>query len=63
MPTTEEMATELNRLYFLNPDMYLRKLNILKQNGYKVLRNSKGKHKVQIDFSQSFGDIFGGLYK
>lgn len=62
MPTVEEMAAELDRLYFLDPEMYLRKLNTLKQNGYKILRNSKCKHKVQINgFGGCFGDIFGDI--
>ena len=55
---TAQYAETLNKLYFTNPPEYLRYLNDLKSKGYKVLRNNKGKHKVEVKQN----DIFNGLF-
>jgi hypothetical protein len=45
MKETEE---RLNKLYWTDAKEYMRTLNDVKSKGYRVLRNEKGKHKVQI---------------
>ena len=45
---TKEYEDELNRLYFIDPPRYLDLLNDVKRSGYKVLRDSKGRHKVEV---------------
>ena len=45
---TKEYSDTLDKLYFTDPLRYLKYLNELKSKGYKVLRNSKGKHKVEV---------------
>ena len=40
----------LNKLYWTDAKEYLRTLDDVKNKGYKVLRNSKGKHKIQIKY-------------
>lgn len=64
-PTTTEIEQSLNELYFKFPLKYQEYLAQVKSNGYKVMRNSKGVHKVSIDkqdFSNIFGDIFGNYF-
>lgn len=55
---TKEYAEYLDKTYFIDPPEYLRYLNDLKSKGYKVLRNNKGKHKVEVKQN----DIFNGLF-
>jgi hypothetical protein len=40
----------LNKLYWTDSIEYLRILNDIKDKGYKVLRNSKGEHKIEIRY-------------
>jgi hypothetical protein len=44
----KEWEEKLNKLYWTDAKEYLRTLDDVKNKGYKVLRNSKGKHKIQI---------------
>ena len=66
-PTIEDIAKRLNKLYIENPDGYQEHLTMVKGLGYRVFRNSTGKHKLEINpnhlneaFGGIFGDIFGG---
>lgn len=48
--TTKQMIKyeeELDSLYWTDKDHYLYRLSKIKEN-YKVLRNSKGQHKLEI---------------
>lgn len=48
--TTKQMIKyeeELDSLYWTDKDYYLYRLSKIKEN-YKVLRNSKGQHKLEI---------------
>lgn len=66
MQTLEEIKQELDRLYFLDPKHYLYRLQKYKEAGYRILRNSAGKHKVNATMEQMFGgtmfeNIFNGF--
>lgn len=64
---------ELNRLYQYDMDKYLSECSDLKGFGYKIYRNSNGKHKIvapikdndvkTVDINQVFGGIFGDIFK
>jgi len=62
-PSIEQMEQELNRLYWLDSRRYLERLNMIKGMGYKVLRNARGRHKIETDFSSAFGGIFGDFFR
>ncbi len=53
--TTKEMEEQLDKLYYANPQLYLQSLDNVKKSGYKVYRNSKGQHKVKMDYYSFFG--------
>ena len=71
---------ELNRLYATDSTKYKEECDNWKSKGYKIYRDSKGRHKViepikkqnkyeqfyntlyGKDFTDIFGDIFGGKY-
>ena len=66
-PSIEEIEARLNSLYFKNPKEYTEHVEMFKGMGFKVFRNSFGKHKVQSNpnfineaFGGIFKDIFGG---
>ena len=61
-PTIEQIESDLNKLYFTDPDRYMERLNTIKGIGYKVLRNSQGKHRVQMDMSTAFGGVFNKIF-
>lgn len=51
-------------------DDYGKTLQQAKLDSFKVMRNSKGEHKLvdtleegKMDFTDMFGSVFGGLYK
>lgn len=51
-------------------DDYEKTLQQAKLDSFKVMRNSKGEHKLydvleegKMDFTDMFGSVFGGLYK
>lgn len=44
---TKEYEEELNKLYWTDPKYYLYRVHKLKDAGYKIYRNSAGKHKVK----------------
>lgn len=63
-----QYASQLDKTY--GTDSYNLLLEDIKRKGYKVLRNSQGKHKLKErnysfgnNFDEIFGNIFGGLYK
>lgn len=57
-----EYQEKLDKLYFTDPQRYMDYLQKVKSAGYKVLRNSKGKHKVELDYNSIFGGIFGDIF-
>ena len=59
----ESFVEELNRLYFTDSERYMKRLAAIKDAGYKVFRNSTGQHKVEFDFSNAFGGIFGEIFR
>ena len=61
-PTTTEIEQSLNELYFKFPLKYQEYLAQVKSSGYKVMRNSKGIHKVSTDAKQDFSNIFGDIF-
>ena len=66
MPSTEDIKEDLDKKYFSNPKEYLKRVETLKGVGYKILRNSKGQHKVIYNnnyFNEIFGGAFGGLFQ
>ena len=66
MPSTEEIKEDFEKKYFSNPEEYLKRVETLKGVGYKILRNSKGQHKVEYNnnyFNEIFGGAFGGLFQ
>jgi hypothetical protein len=46
----KDWQEKLNKLYWTDSIEYLRMLNDIKSKGYKVLRNSKGKHKIEVRY-------------
>lgn len=61
-PTIEDIQNTLNRLYWSDPERYMEHLNMVKGLGYRIFRNSKGQHKVQVDMSTAFGGIFNQIF-
>ena len=61
-PTIEQIQNDLNRLYLSNPVQYKERLETIKGIGYKVFRNSKGQHRVQMDMSSAFGGVFDKIF-
>jgi hypothetical protein len=65
----EVIKNELDRLYEFEIDKYIKEVDDLKRMGYKIYRNSEGKHKVverskpqQVDIYSAFGGIFGDIF-
>ena len=63
-PTITDIENRLSLLYRSGPDSkeYREHLSMIKGMGYKVLRNSKGQHKVQMDMSSAFGGVFDKIF-
>lgn len=59
MMTTPEIVDRLNQLYWTDIEGYQTFLKKVKDAGYKVLRNSKGKHKVDGGLGDIFAQLFG----
>lgn len=59
----QEYADKLDKLYWTDIPGYQDYLQKVKQAGYKVYRNSKGKHKVEGGFIDMFTQILGGKFK
>lgn len=57
-----EIIKNLNELYVSDPQKYSDYLRNVKDEGYKVFRNSAGKHKVELDIYSAFGGIFGDIF-
>ena len=61
-PTDEEIVAKLNMLYSSDKEQYEEHVETLKGIGYKIYRNSEGKHKVEYN-NQYFAEMFGGAFK
>lgn len=61
MPNIQEITERLDKLYWTDIQGYFDYLSRVKATGYKVLRNSKGKHRVESGFGEAFDKIFGGF--
>ena len=64
-PTNQEIINKLDILYNSdNRDQYDKQIEMLKGVGYRIFRNSDGKHKVEYNthyFQQMFGGTFKGI--
>lgn len=60
---TEKIVTQLDRLYWSDSHQYNQYCNNLKSYGYRIFRNSEGKHIVKNDVMDFFGNLFGGFNK
>ena len=59
--TLVQLANRLDNAY--GKDNYELLLSDVKRRGYKVLRNSQGKHRLkEQELSSIFGDMFGGMF-
>ena len=61
-PTNQEIQNRLDTLFKGDRDKYLEHVETLKGVGYRVFRNSEGKHKVEYN-TQYFQQVFGGTFK
>ena len=62
-PSMRDMELKLDELY--GTAQYTEHLDMIKELGYKVLRNSNGKHKLQMNMEylkQAFGGVFSDLF-
>jgi len=65
MITTSDIEHKLNYLYSHGFNEYSEHLEMVKELGYKVFRNSKGEHKIQLGsdyLKEAFGGVFGNLF-
>lgn len=66
-PSTDAMAARLDELYMsYDTEKYAEHLDMVKCLGYKVYRNSDGKHKLVINknvINEAFGGIFNNILK
>jgi len=66
--SVEVFTEELDRLYEFEIEKYIKECDDLKRMGYKIYRNSEGKHKVVAPPSKSnmypegFGEIFEQIF-
>lgn len=67
----DAIVAELDRLYEFDITKYVDECNHWKRCGYRVLRNSEGKHKIvppqtasgqSVDINEAFGGIFGQIF-
>jgi len=61
-PNIKDMENRLNTLYWTDSEKYMELLDVIKGMGFKIYRNSKGKHRVQMDMSNAFGGIFKDFF-
>ena len=63
-PTINDIQNRLNHLYQNGEDSkeYQEHLSMIKGMGYKVLRNSAGQHRVQMDMSSAFRGVFDKIF-
>ena len=58
----KDIEHKLDQLYSHGFDGYAEHLDMVKGLGYKVYRNSDGKHKIRIR-EDYLDDAFGGIFK
>lgn len=63
-----QIEIDLDNAYWGHGDVkYDDKLSAIKGMGYKVFRNSEGRHKVKppenVDIYSAFGEVFGDIFK
>ena len=61
-PNIKDMENRLNTLYWTDSEKYMELLDVIKGMGFKIYRNSNGKHRVQMDMSNAFGGIFKDFF-
>lgn len=66
---TEAIVLELNKYYMCDKSKYQEECDYWKSRGYKIYRDSKGRHKVveppkqnNTDINNVFGDVFGDIF-
>ena len=59
---TLDKQVERVALYWTDSKKYMELLDVIKGMGFKVYRNPKGKHRVQMDMSNAFGGIFKDFF-
>ena len=59
----EKIVAQLDRLYWPDIYRYNQYCDNLKSYGYRIFRNSKGKHMVKSDVADFLGNLFGGFGK
>ena len=74
MSRIDNIVAELDRLYEFDIEKYVSECDQWKRMGYKIYRNSEGKHKVveparpsdmygDNDVYNAFGGIFGQIFR
>lgn len=61
-PSNDEIVNKLNILYATDKEKYEEHVETLKGVGYRIFRNSNGKHKVDYNTSY-FQEMFGGAFR
>ena len=64
--TNEVIERELNRLYIVDSVKYKEECDDWKSKGYKIYRDTKGRHKViepiKDNSSATYGNTFGNIF-
>ena len=53
---------QLDELFPTNTERYTELVKKLKEIGYKIYRNSNGKHKLEYN-NNYFNEVFGGIFR
>ena len=64
-PRIEDLQNDLDKRYVSDSEEYYERIKLLKGMGYKVFRNSSGKHRVEMNpnyIYEAFGGIFGDIF-
>lgn len=61
----DNIVNELDRLYEFDTDKYVSECNYWKSKGYRIFRNSEGKHKVVVpqDVNSNANELLNKLYE
>ena len=63
---TEDIQNDLDKRYMGDSEDYYERIKMLKSMGYKIFRNSSGKHRVEMNpnyIYEVFDGIFGDIFK